>query len=69
MNDNPIIKVMDTSPLIGRMVGTDIHIGHHPFYGIMSAPPKPIAGLGYVGKNGGKKKRTKASKGKKKCKK
>lgn len=66
MNDNPIVKVLDTNPLIGRMISSEIHIGHNPFYGIMPAPPKPIAGLGYTGKNGGKKKK---SKGKKKCKK
>ena len=47
MNDNPIVRVLDLNPLIGVSTGTEIHIGHNPFYGIMSAPPKPIEGLGY----------------------
>lgn len=62
MNDNPIVKVLDTSTIIGTMSGTEIHVGRNPFYGVLSAPPKPIEGLGYRGKNGGKKKKSKGKK-------
>lgn len=66
MNDNPIVRVLDLNQRIEVSTGTEIHIGHNPFYGIMPAPPKPIEGLGYRGKGSKKKKRTKSSKRKKK---